>query len=64
MTQMSFDDLDRGTKVRARCRWCKRTQTTGVVGDEGMVILGRCLLDGGTAYDRRCLECDSWEAER
>lgn len=60
--QLSFDDLDRGTKARPRCKWCRRTEATGRVGDEGMVILGRCLLYAGTAYDRRCIECDSWEA--
>ena len=61
MTQMSFDDLSRGTGSRPRCRWCKRTASTGMVVDECMVILGRCALLGDTAYDRRCDECECWE---
>lgn len=62
MTQMSFDDLDRGTRSRPSCRWCKRTTQTGEVVDESMVILGRCSLLGDIAYDRRCDSCESWEA--
>lgn len=61
LTQLSFDDLSRGTKARPRCRWCKRISTTGEVVDDSMVILGRCLLMGDIAYDRRCETCASWE---
>lgn len=61
MRQVNFDDLSRGTSHRPRCRWCKRTESTGLLVEDGLVILGRCILLGGTAYDRRCDECTSWE---
>lgn len=63
MRQVNFDDLARGMSHRPRCRWCKRTVHTGIVVDDGMTILGRCLLLGDTAYDRRCDECTSWEVK-
>lgn len=63
MTQINFDDLVRGTGSKRTCRHLVRTQSTGRVVDGGMVILGRCGSLGGTAYDRRCQECDSKEVE-
>lgn len=62
MTQLSFDDLARGTKYRPICRWCKRTNRSGTVIAEGMVFLGRCTLLGDNAYTERCETCESWEA--
>ena len=61
MTQLSFDDLARGTGFRPICRWCKRTNQSGAVIDEGMVFLGRCTLLGDNAYTQRCETCESWE---
>ena len=61
--QKSFDDLERGCS-RGECRWLRRDHATGMVVDEGLVILGTCDLLGGTAYDRRCEECPTWEARR
>lgn len=62
--QLSFDDLARGA-TRPSCRWLVRTESTGSVNREEMlVILGRCSLLGDTAYDRRCDVCDSWEGRR
>lgn len=60
--QKCFDDYSRGTGSRGACRWLRRNEATGWVGDEGLVILGTCGLLGGTAYDRRCEECPTWEA--
>ena len=51
--QKSFDDFDRGCS-RGECRWLRRDHATGMVVEEGLVILGTCDLLGGTAYDRRC----------
>lgn len=61
MIQKSFDDMDRGHAARPACRWLRVTEATGWVGDEGLVILGTCDRLGGTAYDRRCETCGSWE---
>lgn len=62
--QLSLDDLSRGKASRGSCRWLARTASTGAVNrDEGLVILGRCALMGGTAYDRRCDTCDEWVGE-
>ena len=62
MAQLNFDDLERGTKGRKPCLFLARTPSTGMVVDEGLVILGRCQSLGGIAYDRRCDQCLFWEA--
>lgn len=62
MTQMTFDRLMRGQDPRGECRFLVRDQFSGMVVEEGLVILGRCGLMSGTAYDRRCEMCGSWEA--
>ncbi len=62
-SQLTLDDMSRGHN-RPACRWLHRTPYTGLVGDEGMVVLGNCSLLGGTAYDRRCEICGQWEGKR
>lgn len=62
MTQLNFDDLERGTKGRGPCLYLARTPSTGMMVDDELMILGRCQNLGGTAYDRRCQTCDFWEA--
>lgn len=64
MAQLSFDDLDRGTKTRRPCLYLARTNSSGRIVDGDMVILGRCQCLGGIAYDRRYLECKFWEARQ
>lgn len=60
-SQKSLEDMTRGTG-RGECRHLRRDQATGLVVDEGLVILGQCGLLGGTAYDRRCETCLEWRA--
>lgn len=55
--QKSFDDFERGKSSRGSCKWLRTGECTGMVVDEGLVILGDCNLLGGTAYDRRCETC-------
>lgn len=62
MSQLRLDDISRGTPTRGRCKYLVNTASSGtLVPHEGLVILGRCGLLSGTAFDRRCEECTSWE---
>ncbi len=62
MTQLSFDSLSRGTSAKGPCKYLHRDSCAGMVVEEGLVILGRCDLLGGTAYDRRCETCLEWRS--
>lgn len=46
------------------CKWLRKTECVGYVGEEGMVILGNCGLLGDTAYDRRCENCGQYVGVR
>lgn len=45
------------------CPWLKPDRDVAGCKGDGGIILGRCGLLGGTAYDKRCETCPNAEAK-